>query len=348
MMVWDDGMIRKIESLPPLKTAIGRTAIPYIDHANNFKIYHQGGVEKVNDGFTQNFQVTDHLVAFQNSRALWVWDEGEKKLLSNYSEQYFVGDSVILYFDGVSKEFIAYYNGTLYPIEGFLAATNADLFNPNANVTNEMDIAAGQLPSVKVSNNIAAYINYSDQFKIFYHGEIINQDNYLIQSFDVGKNTVAYVDMNRQFKIFHKGQTQVLAEFPPESYSAGYDLVAFIDDNGNFKIFYNDSTYNIGYLQPNFKVRDNIVIYEDANGYFAAFYKGQIYTLDNRMPREWNAGYHSVAFMSSSMELKIFTDGSIYTVGSGILPKNWRLDYDVVQYQFGGNMYKIFYKGKTY
>src|SRR6218665_482958 len=69
-MVWDKGMIRKIEYLVPLQVKIGRSAIPYIDNSRSFKIYRNGGSTKINDGFTNNFQVSDNLITYQNAKAL--------------------------------------------------------------------------------------------------------------------------------------------------------------------------------------------------------------------------------------------------------------------------------------
>ncbi len=40
---------------------------------------------------------------------------------------------------------------------------------------------------VKVSDNIAAYDNYANQFRIFFRGEIINQEDYAVTSFEVGR-----------------------------------------------------------------------------------------------------------------------------------------------------------------
>ena len=350
-MVWDNGITRTVESLIPLKIEIGRIAIPYLDNSNNFKIFYNGGAQKINDGFTRDFQVTDNLISYQNANALWVWEKGKRTLLSNYCEQFFTGDSVIVYFDGVQKEFRAYYDGRIYPIEGFLAAnTSSNIFGSSGSskISEDMQIASGQLPSVKVANNIAAYVNYNNQFKIFYHGVIQNLSDYLIENFDVGKNTVAFIDANRQFKIFHKGEIKFTSEMVPENYVAGNDLTAFIDNDRNFKIFYEDSVYNLGYQQPDYMVKENVVAFEDATGYFKVFYKGIVYNVDNRFPSEIKLGYNSVAYINSANELKLFSEGETYTVSSGVSRNNWRLDYDVVQYQFGPNMFKIFYKGRTY
>src|SRR5690606_30290287 len=198
-MVWDNGMIRKIEYLVPLKIAIGRKAIPYLDNSRSFKIYYRDGSQKINDGFTQNFQATDNLVTYQNANALWVWEDGKTKNLSNLCSDFHVGDSLVFFFDGVQNEYRAYYQGEIYPIEGYLASnTSGNVFHegggPDTRISNDMEIASGQLPGVKVSDNIGAYVNYANQFRIFYQGNIIDQESYLINSFDVGRNTVAYVD----------------------------------------------------------------------------------------------------------------------------------------------------------
>lgn len=348
-MVWDNGMIRKVEFLAPLQVGIGRSAIPYIDNSRNFKIYHNGGSQKVNDGFTQAFQVTDNLITYQNSRALFVWDKGTITNLSKYCDQFYLGDSLVVFFDGVQREFRAYYDGRIFPIEGFLAGNStSNVFDTSTtSIRNDMDISSGQLPSIKVSDNIAAYVNYANQFRIFYHGEIIEQENYLVNNFDLGRNTVAYVDANREFKIFSSGKTSTIDNFPPYTYSAGDNVVAFIGYDNYFKIYYNDSLYSMGYFQPDFVVKDNIVAFQDATGYFKVFYKGQVYTLESYYPQDFKAGYNSVAYVNRANVLRLFTEGDVYDVTNADIA-TWRLDYDVLQYRFGANMFKVFYKGKTY
>lgn len=346
-MVFDNGMIRKVEYLVPTSFKVGRTAIPYIDNSRNFKIYSNGGSVKINDGFTSNFQVTDNLITYQNATALFVWENGNITNLSKYCTEFYTGDSVVLFFEGVQKEFKAYYGGKIYPIENFLAAGGSGLFDSASTVSNEVDISSGQLPSVKVSDNVAAYVNYANQFRIFYHGDIINQESNLITSFDVGRNTVAYVDINKTFKVFQNGATKQLDNFQPYNYAVGDNLVAFVGYDNYFKIYYNDSLYEIGYFQPEFQVKDNVVAFQDATGYFKVFYKGQVYTLESYYPTSFAVSYNSLVYQNRANVLRLFSDGNIYDVTSADI-SDWRLDYDVLQYRFGANMYKIFFKGQTY
>ena len=79
VMVWDDGIIRKIDYLTPISMKIGRTTIPYQDNSRSFKIYYGGGVRTINIGFTNEYHVSDNLVVFLNARSLNVFDNGREK-----------------------------------------------------------------------------------------------------------------------------------------------------------------------------------------------------------------------------------------------------------------------------
>lgn len=334
VMVWDDGIIRKIDYLQPISMKTGRTAIPYQDNSRSFKIYYGGGIRTVNIGFTNEYYVSDNLVAFLNARSLNVFDNGVIKNMSGLTQQFFLGDSILLFHDGVRNEYKAYYDGAVYPIENFLAGDAIDV--------------------VKVSDNIAAYDNYANQFRIFFHGNIIAQEDYSVSSFDVGRNTVAYIDINRQFKIFHNGKTIVAEAFPPESYMVGDNVVAYVSNDGYFKIFYEDSVQTIGFFRPDYRIGDNVVAYRDGGGYFKAFYKGDIITLESYYPSNYTVQYNSLAYVNRANVLRFLSHGEVYDVSSVFNNEtqssqdSWQLSYDVLKYRVGLNIFKIFYMGTEY
>jgi hypothetical protein len=328
VMVWDNGMIRKVDYLPPVQVKTGRTTIPYLDNSRSFKVYFGGSVRTLNAGFTNEFYTSDNLVAFLNNKSLNVFDKGKTKNLTSFCTQFILGDSILFFFEGIRNEYKAYYNGEVYPIEGFLAGTALEV--------------------VKVSDNVAAYDNYANQFRIFYGGSIIEQEDYAVNSFEIGRNTVAYVDINRMFKIFHSGQTFVVEDFAPQSYQAGDNLVAYVANDGYFKIFYDDSVRSIGFFTPEkYKVTDNMVAYRDQSGYLKVFYKGETYTLESYYPDKYEMQYHSIAYVNRAGILRLFTEGEIYDVTNATLD-NWELSYDVLKYQIGKNYFRIFYKGTEY
>ncbi len=347
-MTWDNGVERRTETLIPRRYDVGRVAIPYIDNTNNFKIYSKGGVQQINQGFTSDFTTSDNIIAYRNGNALWVWENGKSTNLSNNMSSYTVGDSVVLFFDNVRSIYKAYYAGNIYEIEGFLGATS--VFGVDTSVIYDgKSIADGQLPVVRVSDNIAAFVNYANRFKIFYQGQLIEQETYTVTSFDVGRNLVAYVDANRAFKIFHNGDTHELESFPPLTYKAGDNVAAYVSNEGYFKIFYDGEALEVGYFNPEeYRVSDNVVSFKDPSGYFKVFYKGKVYTLDAYYPTKgFKASYNSLVYINAAGMIRMFSDGDVFDVTNASVAE-WRLDYDVLQYRFGANMYKIFYKGKTW
>ena len=327
VMAWDRGMIRKIDYLPPVEMKVGRCAIPYLDNSRSFRIYYGGGVRTINPGYTNAFFTSDYLVAFLNASSLNVFEKGNIKNLTTLCEQYYLGDSVLVYLDGLRREYKAYYNGQVYPIENFLGDT--------------------AIYGIKVTDNVAAYNNYANQFRIFYQGNIIAQEDYSVRSFDAGRNTVAYVDANSTFKIFHNGQTYLVENFPPTSYTVGDNLVAYVSNDGYFKIFYADSVRTIGYFTPEFVVGDYVVAYRDPSGYLKVFYKGDITQLESYYPENFTVQYNSIAYVNRANILRMFSEGEVFDVTSAGL-ENWELNYDVVKYQIGRNMFRFFYKGREY
>lgn len=327
LMVWDKGMIHKIDYMPPTLIKTGRIAIPYLDNSRTFKIYYNNSTQKVNAGFTNAFFATDNLVVYLNQKSLNVFDKGLTKNLTPICDQYYIGDSLVMYLDGLKSDYKVYYNGQIQVLESF--------------------VPDSVLSGLSVSDNIIAYNNFANQFKIFFRGLKIPQEDYPVSSFDAGRSTVAYVDADRRFKIFHNGQTFLIDNFPPQSYHVGDNQVAFVSSDGYFKIFYGDSVRTMGFFNPTYQVTDNIIAYKDPSGYFKAFYKGEITDLENYYPENIIIQYNSIAYINTNNTLRLFTEGEVYDVTNADL-SSWQLNYDVINYQIGQGIFKVFYKGTEY
>lgn len=330
--VFDNGAVNQVEPMMPLSYKVGRSAVAYVDNARNFKIFRNGNVTPVSDLFTTQYEVSDNLVLFRSAKMISVVDGNDVVLLSRLCDRYALGDSVVLYYDINNQSFNAYYDGQIKQLEGFLSLSDGDFTFDS---------------TVKVSDNVGAYINYNDQFKVLYNNNLETLENQVVKSFKVGRNTVAYVDINNQFKIFHKGQVFTIDPFAPHSYMVGDDVVAFYGNDGNFKIFWNGNLYTIGYYEPDYQVSDRVVSFRDPNGYFKAFYEGDQTMVDNYYPDKMLSGYNSLAYVNKANMLRMFSKGKVYDITSMSL-ENVRLDYDVLQYKVGFNAFKIFYNGEFY
>jgi hypothetical protein len=213
----------------------------------------------------------------------------------------------------------------------------------------ETNLATQTFAAYKVSDNVIAYSNFMDQFKVFTLGETTTLEAQPIKDFQVGRNIVAYVDINNQFKVFSSGETQQLDAFAPKRFAVGDNVMAYVGYDGYFRIFYEGKAHQIGYFDKNFTVRDNIVAFEDGVGFFKIFYKGNLYDVDNFYPSAYLSSYKSMAYLNKANVLRVFTDGQISDVSTIVSSlENTRLDYDVLQYKIGANMFRFFADGKDH
>ena len=59
------------------------------------------------------------------------------------------------------------------------------------------------------------------------------------------------------------------------------------------------------------------------------------------------AQYNSLAYVNSAGTLRLFTEGEVFDVTNAELT-HWSLNYDVITYQIGEGIFKVFYKGQEY
>jgi hypothetical protein len=177
--VFDNGAVNRIEPLIPVDYKVGRRAVAYLDNARNFKVYRDGAVTIINDLFTTQFSVSDNLVLFRSANMISVIDGQDVVLLSKLCDRFAMGDSVVLFYDINQSTFNGYYNGKITELETFLNIRENDFTFDS---------------TVKVSDNIGAYINFNNQFKVFYNNESEAIESQAVLDFKVGRNTVGYVD----------------------------------------------------------------------------------------------------------------------------------------------------------
>jgi hypothetical protein len=326
---FDNGATSELEYLAPREYKVGRTGIAYLDNLGIFKVYRYGVMNKVNTNFTSAFGVSDNFIFYKTQTSLHVIDADDDIELCRSVGEYAVGDSIILYYDRIRNILNAYYGGKTIELETNLATNTHDNF--------------------KVSDNVIAYTNFMDQFKVLMYGETQVLEAQPVQDYQVGRNIVAYTDINNQFKICTGGEPIVADAFAPKRYTVGDNVVAFVGYDGYFKIFYEGKVHQIGYFDKRFLVSDYVVAFEDGAGFFKVFYKGNIYDIDNFYPEKFLLGYRSMTYINKGNVMRMFSDGAIHDVTTMVNNlENVRMDYDVLQYKVGANMFRFFVEGKDF
>ncbi len=327
LQVFDRGLSKQLEYLPVKSYKIGGNSIAYIDNKNDFKIYYDGQTIQLLNAADFYYEVTNNLTIFSVGAVLYVFDKGEKKTLCYYTGYTSANDSILAYYDISASTLNFYYDGKIANVEESLL---------------------GQPKAIKTGSNTIAWINQSNIFSIFYHGQKYVIDNIAPVAFEAGQDIVAYIDdYERKFRIFYKGDTAIAESFLPDSFKVGFGICAYIDDLSNFNIFYDGKIIKVLSGRPDFFfVKGNVVIYY-FNNMFNAFYKGQVYTLQNIPPASFQIGTEGIAWLDDSGRLKIFHKGKTSTVAYDVIESYW-LNGNTLNYDIGNNSFRVWYNGRVY
>jgi hypothetical protein len=325
--VFEDGTKRQVEYQKIRTHKVGGTAVAYENNQGNFKVYHDGKATKLAD-FVDQYFATDYLIGYTQNGQLKIFEDGVKKTLSAGAPHFAVSDSIAAYYDNFVSKFRVYYDGKSTDLE---------------------DGLIGPISNFKVRENILAYVNRTNYFKIFYQGELIE----IMQltgdiTYAVGRNTVAYVDpLYNNFIAFYKGEDIEIEEQTPQSFKVGDDLVAYVDQLGIFKCFDGNETKEISSFEPDFYVvKDEIIAYRE-QGIFKVFYNGTVYPLENYTPDNYNIDNDMLVYIDQLGKLQAFMAGTKKEVTTERVV-DFQLALNTIRYDVGNKKNKVYFKGKVY
>lgn len=327
-VIFDNGHVRTVEYQPIQSYQIGGKLIPYIDNMGYFKIYNNGKVDEITYGPNIDYIATDHLVSYFVNDQLWAYENGKKKLLSVWVNNFKVSDYTIAYLDNNNNSFSMYQNGKITKLENVLTDINV------------INYAVGE--------NIIAY-NYLNEFKINFQGENFVIDfNNEPQSYKVGRNTVAWLDaVNYNFQAFYNGEIYTLEDFHPNWYAMGDNMVLYKDQLNNLKVFSQGKITSLSNGEvTDVNIQDNICSYME-QGQFKIFFNGEIKTLEYNRPSQLILENNSVVYLDQTKSLKYF-DGQNGKIITSERITNFDVNLNTVTYQNSANRSRVFYKGKIY
>lgn len=326
--IFDRGIYQQLEYNPVKSFQAGGNALAYVDNTGEFQIYYNGRKYHqlyASDQFS--YYASNHLIAYKVGTVLYVFEKGRAEKVSYFCSQFYVGDSLVVYYDDSNYNLGVFYNGSNTPIESSLLASPQ---------------------TVRAGSNTLAYVNQSGYFKVFYHGEITDVDVSTPVSFEAGRDVVAYVDgYQKYFHLFYKGQTAQVDVNPPQSYKVGFGNMAYVDYDENFRIFSNGATRRLLSQKPDFyDVKGNMIVY-GYNSEFRAFTDGESKLIDDIMPKEYKLSTDGVAYIDIDGVLKFYNHGKLYVVSHETVSKYY-VNNEVVWYMVGTNTWKVFYNGVNY
>jgi len=147
---FENDNFRQLEFQPIKEYKAGDDLVAYIDTRGNLRVY-DGKERKDISNMNVQYQVSDHLMAYNIGPTLNMWDEGKLQTLTYFSRNYLVKDSIIVYEDTRFNTVNVYWNKQTY----ILSTTTGDLFMPEG-----------------TGDNIVAFKDNGNFYKVFWRGEI--------------------------------------------------------------------------------------------------------------------------------------------------------------------------------
>ena len=205
-----------------------------------------------------------------------------------------------------------------------------------------------------VSQHLAAYLDYMDRFFVFDTGIEERLEHYKINSCQVGGTCLLYVDYSNNFKVYYEGQVSQLEEMEPTSYFATDYLAAWSIFNV-LKVFEEGEQKTLCSNVDHYIVEDSLVVYHDkVQKQLNVYHMGQTITLEDGLMqwpiRSYRSGDNIFAYITSfDDKFKIYYRGQLLEINDFVRETVYKAGRDVVAYMNQPtNAFVAFYQGDFY
>lgn len=326
--VFDKGIERQAELYPVSKVYSGNDYVAYTDSKLSFIYYYNGYKQVLEENLPNAVVATPTGLVYKMQERLMICEKGNQKLLSKKSDLFYASDSIVIWQDLPSLDYMAYENGKTKTI---IKATTFSVIN-----------------DYKIGNNIMAFNDLNYNLKIFFKGEIYESDNSRITNYNCAHNIVAFVDEYKNtFNVFSNGKFKILSKEIIKEYIVINDMVAYVDAKDNFYIYYDDAITKIDSRRPDYFSGKGNIFYYSYNSELKIVYEGEIYTQSLISQQSIIAGNNSLLFYNNINSPKYFYKGKVYDRFYVQKPYTWELREDLPVFMYN-NTIGFFYEGKIH
>lgn len=324
---FENGIFRQLEFQRIEQYKAGDEAIAYYDNRGNLRIYN--GYKPIDvANMNAEYQVSDHLITWKIGETLNLWDQGKMQTLTYRSGDYSVKDSIVVFQDTRYNTLSVYWKDQIYPIKS---------------ATGELDFPAA------IGENIIAYRDNGDFFKIFWNGKQYDIDVWVGNiEFACGTDIACFNDpTTRTFAVFENGKLIDVEEVFMNKYKAGRGFVVYEDQNGNLiKYQKGNKTTLSNFGTTKWEVKDDVVIWFE-NSFLNMESNGKTWRVCNFVPKDYQLKNNVLAFRNIAQGVDVSIDGITQTL-SNQMDAGYEILGSSVLVKLFNNRYKVFWQGKTY
>lgn len=274
----------------------GDDLVAYIDTRGNLRVY-DGNERQDISNMNVQYQVSDHLLAYNIGPTLNIWDAGKLKTLTYFASDYVVKDSMVVFKDTRFNTVNVYWNKQITE----LYRMTGDLAMPEA-----------------IGDNILAFKDNGNFFKIFWRGQVFDLGvwNGSID-FQAGCDIICFNDpTTRTFAVFENGNFLDVESFYMKKYKAGRGMIVYEDLNGNLNVYRHGNKEMLSNFSASFwEIKDDMVVWGE-NSFVYAFQKGQKVQVSNYTPKLYLIKNNVMAFRNQLGGVSALVNGKIHDLTS--------------------------------
>lgn len=285
---------RILQMQPVSEFKTGDDMVAYMDNRGNLMVYDGTRTTDIANSSVE-YTLSDHLLVWKIGYTLNIWDNNKLKTLTYNGGQYAVKDSMVIFEDNRYNAVKIYENGeikTVYQAIGNL----------------QMPIAVG--------DNIMAYKDNGDFYRIYYKGETFDIDVWQGNiNFSCGTDVLAFNDpTTRTFAAFENGGLIDVEDIFVNKYKAGRGFIVYEDNIGNLIRFQNGVKTKLTDFGASFwEVKDDIVIWGE-NSFLYMANKEKKWKVCNYIPETYKVKNKTLAFQNAMNGVSVSQDGKMEVI----------------------------------
>jgi hypothetical protein len=321
---FENDNFRQLEFQQIKEYKAGDDLVAYIDTRGNLRVY-DGKERKDISNMNVQYQVSDHLMAYNIGPTLNMWDDGKLQTLTYFSRNYVVKDSIIVYEDTRFNTVNVYWNKKTYTI----STTTGDLYMPEAigdNIVAFKDNGnfykvfwRGEIYDLGVWNNTIEFqagcdiLCFNDPttrtFAIFENGQFLDVEQFYVKKYKAGRGFIVYEDLNGDLQMYKHGERIELSNFSASFWNVTDDLVVWGENTFTYAYQNNTKIQTSNFTPKDYLVKNNVYVFRNIMGGVSALIDGKIHEITNQPDAEYEIYGNLVLVKLFNRTFIVFKDG---------------------------------------
>lgn len=324
---FQNGFFRQLEFQRIVDFKAGDELVGYVDNRKNLRVF-DGGEPRDLSNIVGEYQVSDHLLTWNIGTTLNLYDSGNLKTLTYWSNEYEVRDSIVVFQHTQTNSVMVYYNGqsyTLYssvgipPMPDFIGE-NIVAFRDNGN--NYKVFWQGNIYELGVWHNPIKFHGGTDilcfndpingTFAIFENGQFLDVEGFFMTSYKAGRGFIVYENQNHDLIYYGNGKKEKLTNFGADFWDVKDDVILWRENSVTYGFADGKKTELARYIPEDYVLKNNTIAFRNLMGGVDALMDGKVKTLTNQTDAQYTIYGNSVMIELFNSSFIYYTEGREY------------------------------------